>query len=87
MITKRKTPYDYLMDDFREFAREVVFYKRKSFEFYFPKKDLSINNQELYQRAIAAKTLGYEIVIIPNDDGLYFQYQKKRPTELPWRVK
>lgn len=52
---------------------------------WYRKADLSSNNYDLsrlYQRALAAQSLGYEVVLHADDDGLYVRYREKIP-EVP----
>jgi hypothetical protein len=87
-MTKRVTPYQRLLDSFREFARGVVWPNRRLMWSY-PKARLheGWNMTELYQRVAAAKQLGYEVHLSATDEGLHVHYVKARPVELPYEIR
>jgi hypothetical protein len=86
MKTKPITPYQRLMDDFKDFANAVEFRKRKSMWTY-PKNKLSESwpLNDLYERVSAADQIGYDVRLLATEGGLEVQYIEKNPKR-PWNV-
>lgn len=86
MKAKPITPYQRLMDDFREYARKVNYPKRVAM-FLLPKDKLSQawKLEDVWERTKAAEQLGYDVTVRADDDGLHFGYVCKRP-DTPWNV-
>lgn len=87
-LAKRKTPYDYLMEDFVEFvnrARSPEIHEM----WYYPKKDLEREGgwrlKDLWDRIIAAETCGFETILKAEEIGLVVFFRKKVPPR-PWRI-
>lgn len=76
-----KTPYQRLAEDFAAYKTKVV-YPRRVGMWSYPKARLSEGWSllDLYERAKAAEQLGYDVILLPKDDGLHVQYVQKRPT-------
>lgn len=60
--------------------------------FYLEKKslrsDIPYNLDDVYQRTLAAQTLGYEVVIEADKEGMTIRYRKKpKYDELPWSLR
>lgn len=85
---KRKNPYQRLLEDFQLFANSVKYPRRLSM-FWFSRPDLiagkSWSLREVYERTQAANTLGYDVVIVADKDGLTIQY-RKRPDRPPYQI-
>jgi hypothetical protein len=82
--TKRKNPYQMLLEDAKKYAREAK-YRRAVLMWTYDKAKLgngwSLN--ELYERTAAAKQLGYDVVLEATADGLCVKYVKTVP-DAPW---
>jgi hypothetical protein len=54
--------------------------------FLYPKDKLNISwtLSDVYERAHAAQTLGYNVLIRVDDKGLHVDYAKKLPNSRPW---
>lgn len=79
--TKRKNPYQMLLEDIKDWCRKVKFRNEKVMWVY-PKGRL---NQgwplgDLYERVKAAEQLGYDVILIANDEGLSVRYRKQVPS-------
>ena len=84
--TKPITPYQRLLDDFREYARKVNFPRRVEM-FILPKEKMAQgwSMNDVWERTMAAGQLGYDVVAKADNDGLHFVYVSKRPDK-PWNV-
>ncbi len=53
--------------------------------FFYPKENLKTGYtlDDLYQRTIAAQTLGWNVIMEADEKGLHFSYAKKLPTNRP----
>lgn len=81
------TPYQRLLQTFREYVNAVEYPHRKSMWTYpMAKLEGGWDLSELRQRVAAAEQLGYETMLEATDDGLRVMYRKKRP-EAPWEVR
>jgi len=73
------TPYQRLLERF-QLLTERVLYPEKA-PMYFISKDKVGSSyytmDAVYERAIAAKTLGYDVLLVPSDEGLKFEYRKQ----------
>lgn len=76
-----KTPYQRLAEEFDQYKVKVAFPRRVGMWSY-PKARLSEGWAllDLYERTKAAEQLGYDVILLPKDDGLHVQYVQKRPT-------
>ncbi len=85
MKTKPITPYARLLLDVRKFAGCVKYATRKTLWTY-PKDRLSDGwaLSDLYQRAKAADRLGWDIHLVPEDDGLRVEYRKRPDVPRDW---
>lgn len=83
MKKKPITPYARLLADVRKFASTVKYAARKTMWVY-PKNKLSggWNLADLYERAKAADQLGYDVHVVPAEDGLRVEYRKR--ADVPW---
>lgn len=83
MKKKPITPYARLLADVRKFAIAVKYAARKTMWVY-PKNRLNEgwNLADLYERAKAANQLGYDVLVIPAEDGLRVEYRKR--ADVPW---
>jgi hypothetical protein len=86
MKAKPITPYQRLLDDFREYAGKVECRRRKPM-FFIPKNRLSEGWRvdDIYERTAAAEQLGYDVILIADLDGLRIRYIEKVPPK-PWNV-
>lgn len=76
----RVTPYQRLMERFREYASKVT-YPRKVGMWNYPKAKLAEGwgLLDLYERTKAAEQLGYDVQLYATDEGLSVKYVQKRP--------
>lgn len=83
---KKENPYLRLKRVALEWVVTVNFPHIKTM-WNYPIKDLKTGwqLQDLYERTAAAKTLGYDVVLEANDDGLRVIYRKK-PASMPWEL-
>lgn len=83
MKAKPITPYARLLADVRKFAVAVKYAARKTMWVY-PKQRLGEGWDllALYERAKAADQLGYDVHVVPTDDGLRVEYRKR--ADVPW---
>lgn len=81
------TPYQRLLQAFREYVSEVRYpHQRLMWVYPLAKLGNGWDLVDLRQRVAAADQLGYEVVLDAVDDGLRVMYRKKRP-EAPWEVR
>jgi hypothetical protein len=75
---KRKTPYDHLMEEFKEFHDSVKF-AHKVLMWTYPKDELEKGWVliKLFERIQAAEQLDYKVILEKADDGLRVYYRKK----------
>lgn len=89
MKAKPITPYKRLLDEAREFVRNVT-YRQKRVMFIYPKEKISGGSayrlDDLAERVTAADQLDYDVQLINKDDGLNVIYVKRIP-DAPWRLK
>lgn len=83
-MTIRKTPYQHLLDEYRDFVMSV--YRGGRSMFFYKKTDLQFGWSlvDIYERTRAAAQLGYDVVLEAKDDGLHVKYREKIP-QMPWR--
>jgi hypothetical protein len=90
-MTKNKTPrinpYQRLLETFREYWRGVEYAQRKTM-WRYARDSLGKNWSlvDLDQRVAAAQQIGYDVILISDDEGLLVQYRKKHP-DMPWEVR
>lgn len=87
MKEKRKTPYQMLLKEVKEWASKVRYRHEKEMWLY-PKKYLTNgwSMAELYERVSAAEQLGYDVVLYATKDGLSVRYRKQIPNvPLKWQ--
>ena len=85
---KPKTPYQHLLEDVKKWAFGVVYPKRTTM-FFYKKDSLRAGSWvlwDVYERTKAADTLGYDVKITAEEDGLYMRYVK-RPDLAPIAVR
>lgn len=83
---KRKSPYQYLLDEFRAYAYSVTF--RKTVKMWtYPKARIgeAWTLRDLHERVQAAAQLGYDVILEADDNGLHVKYRQQVPNR-PWRV-
>jgi hypothetical protein len=84
--SKPKTPYQRMLEDFREYAMKVRS-ARRVLMWVYPKDRL--NNSwtlgDLNERVKAADQLGYDVIVEAKDEGLRVVYRKRAP-EAPYYV-
>lgn len=80
MKTKPITPYQRLLTAARKFAGAVE-YPKRALMWRYPKEKLTEawKLADLNERAIAARQLGFDVVLKPTDEGLEVWYVEKRP--------
>lgn len=80
MTYKPKSPYQRLLEDTRDWARKVM-YRHSVGMWTYPKAKLTEGYRldDLYERVQAAEQLGYEVVVVANETGLFVRYVKKIP--------
>ena len=80
MTEKRKNPYQYLLEQIKEFCDNLK-YRHQITMWKYPKNRLSEGWPllKLYERVKAAEQLGYDMQVIAQDDGLLIQYVKQIP--------
>ena len=85
-MSERLTPYQRLLDLFREYLSKVE-YPTRMVMWIYPKDDLgkSWSLDDLYQRTLAAEQLGFNVVLRAEKDGLKVEYRKK-PPERPYNI-
>lgn len=85
MKAKPITPYARLLADVRKFASAIKYATRKTMWVY-PKGTLGggWNLTDLYERAKAADQLGYDVHVVPVEDGLRVEYRKRADVPLDW---
>lgn len=85
MKTTRKNPYTVLLEDIIAWGRKFRLRHTVSM-FYWSidglRPDRAWRLDEVYQRALAAQTLGYEVIIEATDKGMTIKYRKT--VELPF---
>lgn len=86
MKAKPISPYQRLMDRFKEFANKIE-YREKITMWVYPKNKLteSWSLKDLYERVAAAEQLNYDVQLLATDGGLEVKYIKKIPKR-PWDV-
>ncbi len=85
---KRKTPYQMLMEDAREFASKVK-YRHEKPMWRYPKENLNAgwHLADIAERVSAADQLGYDVILKNTADGLCVYYRKKVPdTPIGWQL-
>lgn len=86
---KRLNPYTRLLNEVKAYVRKVK-YRRIINMFVFSKKALEGNDawnlNDVYQRTLAAGTLGYDVQLIADEKGMRINYIKKIPDDsFEWR--
>lgn len=83
MKKKPITPYARLLADVRKFAFTVKYAARKTMWVY-PKNRLieGWHLADLYAMAKTADQLGYDVLVVPAEDGLRVEYRKR--ADVPW---
>lgn len=78
---KRKNPYQRLLDDIKNWCREVK-YRHEKVMWLYPKAKLKQgwDLHDLYERTQAAQQLGYDVQLVATDDGLSVRYKKQVPS-------
>lgn len=87
-MSKKKTPYDYLMDDFIEYVNKTQDPETHGMWHYTKaqlSRDVSWSLQELYARVAAATICGFDTILRATDVGLEVFFVKKIPPR-PWRT-
>jgi hypothetical protein len=85
-MSKRKTPYDNLLEEAREFGRAIQFrHTQKCWTYPKDKIDSGWGLADLMQHVSAAKKLGYETHLYATDAGLEVVFVKS--VQVPWRFK
>ena len=82
---KRLNPYQRLFNEIKEFVSKIKYPHTRTM-FFFPANKLNDTAFYLWdvkQRVIAAKELGYEVIIENSDNGLSFKYRKE--VKIPWQ--
>jgi hypothetical protein len=74
-----------LRQDANEFYNKVN-QRRKIGMFSYPKAKLNLTwtLSDLYERTITAKTLGWDVIIEADEEGLHVHYIQKLPTSRPY---
>ena len=88
---KRVTPYQRLFKEVQEFVFSVK-YPQKADLFFYSKSEINSGSawrlDAVYQRTMAAQSLGYEVIITADGNGLQMSYRKKPDyTELPFPLR
>lgn len=77
-----KNPYTKLLNDIRKFCSKLK-HARRTPMFYFSKDTLKPHNSwrldDVYQRALAAKELGHEVILEADENGLHIKYREQTP--------
>jgi len=85
---KRQNPYANLLERIRRFVRHIR-YAHTVGMFYWSEGQMSPDRAwrltEVYQRTLAAKSLGYEVVLEADDKGLAMKYRKVVEIPLEWQ--
>lgn len=86
-MSKRKTPYQMLLEDIQDFVRKVK-YPERELMWEYPKDRLAEGWRltDLSERVRAAAQLGYDVVIVPTDNGLRVEYRKRPVLPYSWDV-
>jgi hypothetical protein len=73
-----------LCKDGNELYNKMLFRETKGL-FFYPKEKLrdGFRIDDLYERTIAAQTLGWNVIMEADDKGLHFSYAKKLPGSRP----
>jgi len=87
-MSKKKTPYDYLMDDFVEYVNKVRNAENHEMWLY-SKKDLDRavgwDLRALWERVSSAEVCGFETILKATEAGIHVYFRKQSPPR-PWRV-
>lgn len=80
MSEKRKTPYQRLLDEIKEYVRNVQ-YRHEVTMWSYPDGKLheGWRLDALHQRVQAASQLGYDVILVAKDDALVVRYKKRVP--------
>ena len=85
----RKTPYQMLLNDVREFCRKLQARHNRALS-YCDKERLIADDRwclrDIYEKTFAAQDLGYEVHLVANEKGLHFKYVENVP-DIPWKWK
>ncbi len=84
--TKRKNPYQVLLDDIMKFCRKLR-YRREKVMWLYPKGRLHEGwpLTDLYERIKAADQLGYDVTLKATDEGISVRYIERVDTPYQWR--
>lgn len=81
-MTKRVNPYTRLKEIGQQFALDVK-YRHSVGMFHFNRSNLkdstSWSLDDVYERALAAETLGFEVILHADNEGMSINYRKKPP--------
>ena len=78
---KPVNPYTRLLNEIKDFCFKLKTRKVRP-AFFIKRNSLKTNTytlEDVYQRARAADDIGYEMIVIADDDGLRFKYREKLP--------
>lgn len=86
-MSKTISPYTRLLNDAKNFIYKIHNPSR-IFMWRYPKDKLGERwtLTDLYERTKAAEQLGYDVIVIAEDNGLTIQYRKMMP-EIPYNFK
>lgn len=87
MSEKRETPYQRLLKAAQGFWYALP-RSYKSTMFFWPKNRLREGwvLDDVYERTKAADQLGFDVIVMADDDGLRMQYRKRLP-DAPYEFK
>lgn len=83
-MSKRLNPYQRLLNEIKDFCSKIL-YRHEKIMWRYPINRLNDTWKlgEVYQRVAAADQLGYDVMLIADQDGLLVKYVKKLP-RIPW---
>lgn len=88
MKIKPMTPYARLLADIKEWMNRFR-WRHTVAMFRWAKKDLVPQNSwrmdDVYQRTLAAQSLGYEVTLTADEDGLSMKYRKSMDVPFQWK--
>lgn len=88
MKIKRTNPYTALLEEINAWVRKLK-YRHTVSMFYWSLENLEPEKvwrlDDVYQRTLAAQSLGYEVVIEADEKGMAMKYKKKIEAPFSWQ--
>ncbi len=85
---KQKTPYDMLLEKIRDYVYKITYPMKKTM-FFFGGDDLgkAYYLKDVYERTVAANTLGYDVILETKTDKKSLEILYRKRTEPNWKWK